>query len=555
MGDVRGARRALEARRAGGRRLSILEAMLLRGIEAQCLAADGHEPMALVERFIRQTGAYGIRRWGWRRDAMHLLHGVATLFDLVQDADDEQAALRRGCSWVREHASADAAGIVAGDGTRVIAGEGVSPAELDGSDLRGSLGLPAGRTIVDGPHALITTPVRYGGATIGMALVRGRAESVDTLRGAAKALASVCAPALRARLDALAILAASRTLVPEMLGCSPAVANLREAAARAATTGFPVLVEGESGTGKELVARAIHRLSPRRDRRLAALNCAALTDELVEAELFGYVRGAFTGALQTRAGLFEESHGSTLFLDEVAELSPRAQAKLLRVLQEREIRRVGEHLSRPIDVRVVAATNVPLARAVGDARFREDLLFRLAVVRIRVPPLRERIEDVPLLALAFWRSVTEDTGKRTILGADAVAALCRYHWPGNVRELQNVIAALVVAAPTRGRVGARHVDQVLTGGPSSSGEAGGTLESAREALDRRMIMAALARHRGRCAPAARELGLSRQGLAKAMRRLGVAPSMSEASVDGNEVPRPIRARRAGLAAGEQAAPQ
>jgi DNA-binding NtrC family response regulator len=219
--------------------------------------------------------------------------------------------------------------------------------------------------------------------------------------------------------------------------------------------------------------------------------------------------------------LFEESHGSTLFLDEVAELSPRAQAKLLRVLQEREVRRVGDHLSRPVDVRVVAATNLPLAQAVGAGKFREDLLFRLAVVRIRVPPLRDRIEDIPLLAQAFWRSLAAETEKRALLGPDAIAALCRHRWPGNVRELQNVIAGLVVAAPTRGRVGARLVAQVLTGSAPEGEPASVTLEAARQALERRMLLAALARHGGRPGVAARELGLSRQGLAKAMKRLGL----------------------------------
>jgi transcriptional regulator with PAS, ATPase and Fis domain len=252
------------------------------------------------------------------------------------------------------------------------------------------------------------------------------------------------------------------------------------------------------------------------------LNCAALTDELIEAELFGYVRGAFTGAVSNRVGLFEESNGSTLFLDEIAELSPRAQAKLLRVLQEREIRRVGEHVSRPIDVRVVAATNVPLSKAAAAGRFRDDLLFRLAVVRIRVPPLRERIEDVPLLAQAFWRGLVQQSGKRAALGPDAVAALCRHRWPGNVRELQNVIAALVVAAPTRGRASARHVGQVLaeTGGELEFSTTS-TLTQAREAFERRVVATALARHGGRSGSAARELGLSRQGLAKAMKRLGI----------------------------------
>ena len=298
---------------------------------------------------------------------------------------------------------------------------------------------------------------------------------------------------------------------------------MREAIARAALTGFAVLIEGESGTGKELVARAVHRLSARRDRPFAAVNCAALSDELIEAELFGHARGAFTGALGTRAGIFEWAHGGTLFLDEVGELSPRGQAKVLRALQEREIRRVGENTSRSVDVRVVAATNVVLADAVVRGTFRQDLLFRLAVVRIRLPPLRDRIEDIPRLAQSFWRPMAAERGVRTRLGADALAALCRHSWPGNVRELQNAVAGLVVAAPARGRVTERHVRQVLS--MAASGQAGDeavSLEAARQLAERRAVTSALARHGGRRSAAASELGISRQGLTKALRRLGLS---------------------------------
>jgi DNA-binding NtrC family response regulator len=487
----------------------------VRSLRAEAALTDAHVPAA-IERFlsgtIARTGRF-TRGTGSGAGDMNLLHGVASLLEVVQDATDECSALRHGCTWVREHAGADAAGIVSADSPKWIAGEGVTGADLEEPDVRAALRMSGGRggTVAEGARAVVIAPMRYGGATIGFAFARGSRDSAESLDNAARALASACAPALRARLDGLAISAASQTLVPEILGRSPSIGTLREAIARAATTMFPVLIEGESGTGKELVARALHRLSPRRDRRFAALNCAALTDELLEAELFGYTRGAFTGAINHRAGLFEESNGSTLFLDEVAELSARAQAKLLRVLQEREIRRVGEQVSRPVDVRVVSATNLPLTRAAAAGAFREDLLFRLAVVRIRVPALRDRIEDVPLLAYAFWRATITEIGKHAVLGPDAVAALCRHRWPGNVRELQNVIAALMVAAPTRGRVTARHVAHVLAGSASmDDASTDVTLECARASLERRMIAAALARHRGRRTGAARELGLSRQ---------------------------------------------
>jgi transcriptional regulator with GAF, ATPase, and Fis domain len=278
------------------------------------------------------------------------------------------------------------------------------------------------------------------------------------------------------------------------------------------------------------MARAIHRLSARRDRPFRAVNCAALSDELFEAELFGHTRGAFTGAVTARVGLFEAAHGGSLFLDEVGDLSARAQAKLLRVLQEGEIRRVGENATRAVDVRIIAATNQPLARAVARGMFREDLLFRLAVVRLQAPPLRDRVEDVPLLAQAFWRRMAHDADRRARLTPSALAALCHHRWPGNVRELQNVIAALVVAAPARGSVGARDVYQAMGRAAPTSDTDSVSLDRARLGCERRVVAAALERHGGRRSAAARELGLSRQGLAKAMRRLGLGPASDIAGV-------------------------
>ena len=229
-----------------------------------------------------------------------------------------------------------------------------------------------------------------------------------------------------------------------LLGTSPALVELRRAVLQAAAAPFPVLVEGESGTGKELVARSVHACGPRRALPFAAVNCAAFSDELLETELFGHARGAFTGAVSTRHGLFEEASGGTLFLDEVGELSPRAQAKLLRVLQDGEIRRVGESVARHVDVRIVAATNRRLRDEVDGGRFRSDLLYRLEVIRLDVPPLRERREDIALLAAHFWEETARQIGGRGPLAARTVAALTAYDWPGNVRELQNVLAGLAV---------------------------------------------------------------------------------------------------------------
>jgi transcriptional regulator with GAF, ATPase, and Fis domain len=259
------------------------------------------------------------------------------------------------------------------------------------------------------------------------------------MEAAAAAVAGVVGLARVARLSA----AAAQHKAEELIGTSGAMTRLRAAIDRAAPSPFPVLIEGESGAGKELVARAIHAKSERRGRRFAALNCAALADDLIEAELFGHARGAFTGAIAERAGLFEEADGGTLFLDEVGELSPRAQAKLLRAIQEGEIRRVGETRPRKVDARIVAATNRSLEAEATAGRFRTDLRFRLDVIRIGVPPLRGRPEDIAELAAHFWQQAAARVGTRAILGREALAALARYEWPGNVRELENCLCRAV----------------------------------------------------------------------------------------------------------------
>ncbi|PWU19614.1 MAG: Fis family transcriptional regulator, partial [Verrucomicrobia bacterium] len=209
-----------------------------------------------------------------------------------------------------------------------------------------------------------------------------------------------------------------------------------------------VLVTGETGTGKELIARAIHRLSARRERRMVLVNCAVLPAALVESELFGRERGAFTGAMRSEAGRFELADGSTIFLDEIGELSLEVQSKLLRILQEGEFQRLGNPRTRKVNVRVVAATNRDLAREVRQGRFREDLFYRLQVFPIEVPPLRERMEDLPLLLAAFVREFASRMGK-TIdqIPGKALEALQRHSWPGNIRELRNVIERAVILSP------------------------------------------------------------------------------------------------------------
>ena len=454
------------------------------------------------------------------RAGVHVWQGVSELLQIVQDAEDDHASLLGAAMWLRRSADASAVAFVSEGASVPIAAAGCTRHDLERGELAEALREPIGRVVVGAGHAAFALPIRYAGVRVGTLVVRGPAADVPGLQQPAHLAAALCGPALRTRLDALALARASQTALADIVGRSPSMVALREAIGRAAATPFPVLIEGESGTGKELVARALHRLSPRRDRRFCAINCAALTDDLMESELFGHARGAFTGAIGPRTGLFEEAHNGTLFLDEVSELSARAQAKLLRALQEREVRRLGENGARPVDVRLVAATNLPLNDAVAGGRFREDLLFRLRVIRLQIAPLRERVEDVPLLAVGFWSKRLEDTGKHAVLAPDAMASLCRHRWPGNVRELQNVLSALAVLAPVRGRISARHVAQAL--GDSNARPAVAKLGQARATAERQTVAAALARHGGRRTAAARDLGLTRQGLTKAIKRLGIA---------------------------------
>jgi transcriptional regulator with PAS, ATPase and Fis domain len=363
-------------------------------------------------------------------------------------------------------------------------------------------------------------PIRLGSRLIGALVARwpvDRAVPPDA-HDVLDLLAAVAASRVDALLYRARTEAEASTLIPELVGISRVMADVRHAVGRAALAPFSVLVEGESGVGKELIARAVHYLSPRRERRFCDVNCAALPDDLIEAELFGHAKGAFTGAVADRAGLFEEAHGGTLFLDEIADLSLRAQAKLLRVLQQQEIRRVGESFARPVDVRLVAATNRDMRTEAAGGRFRQDLLYRVDVIRISVPALRDRPEDIPALAQHFWRGAADRVGTAAALTPSLVSALAAYHWPGNVRELQNVIAALAVAAPRRGRVTADLLPAAISGAmPICSSR----LAEARDQFERRFVEAALARAGGNRARAARALGLSRQGLLKLMERLHV----------------------------------
>jgi two-component system nitrogen regulation response regulator NtrX len=334
----------------------------------------------------------------------------------------------------------------------------------------------------------------------------------------------------RARREAEA-LRAELGLSGEMVGTSPAMQRLREMIARVAPTDSRVLVSGESGTGKELVAAAIHAGSPRRDRPFVRVNCAALPRDLVESEMFGHERGAFTGASERRIGRFELAHHGTLLLDEVGDLGPEAQAKLLRAIEAREIERLGGSKPIPVDVRIIAATNKALQKAVRDGSFREDLLFRLDVIPVEVPPLRERPGDIPALVAHFASLFRVRTGRASPeWSPDAIAVLQRHAWPGNVRELANIVERLVILHPGM-RITPREVSQVLP--PSEETSIRHTVLPDAEQLDaslndlldeyeRVLITRALAMSNGNIAEAARRLKTDRPNLYRRMKRLGVA---------------------------------
>ena len=248
-----------------------------------------------------------------------------------------------------------------------------------------------------------------------------------------------------------------------IIGSSPVMKRLDCQIATAARSDLTVLITGESGTGKELVARAIHNSSARANSPFITFNCGAITETLLESELFGYERGAFTGANQCRKGLFEAAHRGTIFLDEIGEMSTSCQVKLLRVLQESAVRAVGAHAEIPIDVRVITATNRNLPQEIRLGRFRQDLFYRIAVLTIATPPLRDRASDIPLLVEYFLGEAAKEMKRAKAPGIppDAIAALCRYTWPGNVRQLQHVVQRLVAGLTNGHRISAEEVTQAL----------------------------------------------------------------------------------------------
>ena len=304
-----------------------------------------------------------------------------------------------------------------------------------------------------------------------------------------------------------------------ILGKSPVMLNLYEMIENVAQSDTPVMIQGESGCGKELVARAIHRASGRSDKPYVKVNCAALNENLLESELFGHVKGAYTGADRARAGRFESAHEGTIFLDEVGDIPPSVQVKLLRVLEERKIERVGDNRSVPVDVRVITATHKNLEELIEQGLFREDLYFRINVFPLFCPPLSRRREDIPLIAQSFIRRNAVSSGKKILgLTPESLEALTEYSWPGNVRELRNAIEYAFVLCQSGG-IGLQHLPHKIVGG-------GVARQAACEmdpdcAKERDALIAVLRNAGGNQSEAARKLGVSRVTIWKRMKRFGI----------------------------------
>jgi len=329
----------------------------------------------------------------------------------------------------------------------------------------------------------------------------------------------------------------------ELLGTSPEMEQLRALIRKVARTQATVLIQGESGTGKELVARALYRQSPRNTAPFIKVNCAAVPENLIESEFFGHEKGAFTGALNKREGRFELAHCGTILLDEISEISPQLQAKLLRVLQEREFERVGGSRSIKVDVRVIATTNRNLQESVDKKEFREDLYFRLNVVPIVLPPLRDRKGDVPLLAEQFRHRFARKHGMEVVgISANCMAALKRHSWPGNVRELQNVIERAVILCSEGGVLETAHLGLTerphpAAGMPSSTGDGGEFLTMSE--MEKRHVLAALERSKGNRTQAAKMLDISIRTLRNKLHEYNMqsqGDAAEEADEAGSEQP-------------------
>lgn len=308
----------------------------------------------------------------------------------------------------------------------------------------------------------------------------------------------------------------------ELLGNSPSMTNARDLIVKLARSQAPVYISGESGSGKEVAARAIHRQGSRSEKPFVAVNCGAIPDNLLESEFFGYRKGAFTGADTDRTGVFHAADGGTLFLDEIADLPPSMQVKLLRVIQEKRVRRVGDSAEEPVDARIICATHRDLAACVESGKFRQDLYFRLAVIELRMPPLRECAEDIPVIVESILERIERETGGRAWLSRDALAVLTGYSFPGNVRELENVLERAVALAGG----GEITTDALQLSPPAFASDLGGggsrwPLQDYLDRIEREAIVEALEKTRFNRTAAAKLLGITFRSLRYRMQRLGI----------------------------------
>ncbi len=442
---------------------------------------------------------------------------------------DDEATQREMLKGILERAGYGVA--VAGTGVEALAAmeqDGVDLVlsdqrmpEMDGLEL-----LRRVRGRVDAPPVVLMTA--YGSVSSAVeAMKRGAADYLTKPFDKDELLVVIEKVLKGRRLEAevkeLRSALADRFRVGGIVGASPPMQEVYSLIDRVADTDVSVLITGESGTGKELVARAIHAQSRRAAGAFVALNCAAVPEPLLESEFFGHERGAFTGADRTRAGCFEQANGGTLLLDEIGAMRIDLQAKLLRAIQEREVKRLGATAATSIDVRILAATSDDLEEAIQRRTFREDLFYRLNVVPIVLPPLRDRAEDVPLLIEHLTRAAARRFGREAIeMSSEAVERCVQYPWPGNVRELQNVVERMVVLS-RGGVIGAADLPPAIRDGPPADGGAAGRFELPAEGvrlddLERHLIVQALRRSRGSLGPAARAVGITYKTLQYRIRK-------------------------------------
>ena len=460
---------------------------------------------------------------------------------LVDDEPNILGALRRALEL--EDYRVD----IAGDGLAALAK--IHDGRYDGVmldvSMPGKNGLEVLREVVVS-HPGLPVLMMSGNATLEIAVEAVRLGAVDFLEkpiGTDKLLITLANALRLARLEREAAETRTRTARDlEMIGGGGKMRVLNELIRRAAPSNARVFITGERGTGKELVARAVHAASKRQAAPFIKLNCAAIPSELLESELFGHEKGAFTGATKERPGKFELANGGTLFLDEIGDLASSAQAKVLRALQEGEIERVGGSETLRVDVRVLAATNKDLRAEIAQGHFRADLFDRLNVIPIELPPLRERKEDIPAMILAFVERACKDNERpRAKLTDAALALLLQHDWPGNVRELKNLVERLCILAEPRTPGGPAVIDEDEVRGALPHLRTarvrlarGRALKDQLFAAEREIIQAALEAHAGQMAAAARELGLERSHLYKKVRLLGLSRAGAGADTSSDE---------------------